>query len=164
MPSILAPLQIPDPSLILLIGPSGVGKSTFAARHFNPTEIVSTDRLRAIISDDEGDQSVNQAAFGLLHRIVRARLAHGRLTVVDATNLETPARRRLLRIARDCRAPAVAVAFDFPLERCLEQNLARPHRVVSEEVVRRHAAQFKKALARLGREGYARAYVLRETD
>src|SRR5215470_20280364 len=89
-------LQIPDPSLILLIGPSGAGKSTFAARHFKQTEIISSDRCRAMVCDDESDQSVNREAFGLLHHITRARLAAGRLAVIDATNLETGARRRLL--------------------------------------------------------------------
>jgi len=141
-----------------------VGKSTFAARHFKPTEIVSSDRLRAIISDDENDQGVNRAAFGLLHRIVRARLALGRLTVVDATNLETSARRRLLRIARDYRTPVVAIAFDFPLEKCLKQNRARAQRGVDEDVVLRHAAQIQKARARLAVESYARIHVLNETN
>ncbi len=117
-----------------------------------------------MICDDENDQSVNRAAFGLLHHIARARLAAGRLTVIDATNLETPSRRRLLRIAGDNRAPVVAVAFDIPLERCLKQNLARSGRVVNEEVVRYHAAQFERAIARLRLEGYARIYVLKESD
>lgn len=160
----MSPLQIPDPSLILLIGPSGAGKSTFAARNFKPTEIVSSDRLRAVISDDEADQNVNPEVFSLLSRIARARLAHGRLTVIDATNLETSSRQRLLRIARDLGTPAVAITFDVGLEACLRRNLARPHRVVNEEVIRRQAALFQRALARLNREGYASAYALNEAN
>jgi protein phosphatase len=157
-------LQIPDPSLILLIGSSGAGKSTFAARHFKPTEIVSSDRCRALVCDDEGDQSVNRAAFDLLHNIARARLSARRLTVIDATNLETRSRRRLLRIARACRIPAVAIAFNIPLEKCLEQNLTRSERVVKEEVLSYHALQLERAISRLGYEGYARIYRLDEAN
>jgi protein phosphatase len=150
--------------LILLIGPSGAGKSTFAARHFKQTEIISSDRCRAMVCDDESDQGFNGAAFGLLHHIARVRLAARRLAVIDATNLETRARRRLLRIAGDSGVPPVAVAFDVPLEKCLERNLARPERVVDEDVVALHAAQFERALARLRLEGYARVYVLNEAN
>jgi protein phosphatase len=160
----LLSLQIPDPSLILLIGPSGAGKSTFAARNFKQTEIISSDRCRGMVCDDESDQSVNGAAFGLLHHIVRVRLAARRLAVIDATNLETQARRRLLRMARDNGLPSVAVVFDVPLEKCLERNLARPERVVDEGVIVSHAARFEWAVARLRFESYARVYVLNETN
>lgn len=156
-------LQIPDPSLIILVGPSGAGKSTFAARHFKPTEVVSSDRCRALVCDDESDQSFNGAAFSLLHHIAGARLWAGRLAVIDATNLETEARSRLLRIAGDHQKPSVAIAFNVPLERCLKQNLARS-RVVKEEVIGYHYAQFEKAMARLPLEGYERIYVLNESD
>ena len=157
-------LQIPDPSLILLVGPSGAGKSTFAARHFKQTEILSSDRCRAMVCDDESDQSFNGAAFGLLHHIARVRLAARRLAVIDATNLETRARRRLLRIASDNGVPSVAIAFDVPLEKCLERNLARFERVVNEDVISLHAARFEWAMARLRLEGYARVYVLNEAN
>ena len=157
-------LQIPDQSLILLIGPSGAGKSTFAARHFKQTEIISSDRCRAMVCDDESDQSVNGAAFGLLHHIARVRLAARRLAVIDATNLETRARRRLLSMARDSGLPSVAVVFDVPLEKCIERNLKRSERVVDEDVIILHAARFKWAVTRLRFEAYARIYVLNEAN
>jgi protein phosphatase len=160
----LLSLEIPDPSLILLIGPSGAGKSTFAARHFKQTEIISSDRCRAMVCDDESDQRVNGAAFGLLHHIARVRLAARRLTVIDATNLETQARRRLLRIARDNGVPSVAVVFNVPLQKCLERNLTRSERVVDEDVIILHATRFEWAIARLRFEGYARVYVLNEAN
>jgi len=160
----LLPLQIPDPSLILLVGPPGAGKSTFASRHFKHTEVISSDRCRAMVCDDESDQSVNGAAFGLLHHIARARLAARRLAVIDATNLETPARRHLLRIARDNEIPAVAIVFDVSLEKCLERNLGRSERVVGEDVIISHAARFEWAVSRLRYEGYARVYFLNEAN
>lgn len=150
--------------MILLIGPSGAGKSTFAARHFKQTEIISSDRCRAMVCDDESDQSFNGAAFGLLHHIARVRLEARRLAVIDATNLETRARRRLLRIAGDKGVPSVAIAFDIPLEKCLERNLTRLERVVDEGVITLHAARFEWAIARLRLEGYARVYVLDEAN
>jgi protein phosphatase len=157
-------LQIPDPSLILLIGPSGAGKSTFAARHFKQTEIISSDRCRAMVCDDESDQSVNWAAFGLLYHIARVRLAARRLSVIDATNLETQSRRRLLRIAADNGLPSVAIMFDVPLEKRLERNRARSGRVVDEDVVISHTARFEWAVTRLRFEGYARVYILNDAN
>ena len=150
--------------MILLVGPSGAGKSTFAARHFKQTEIISSDGCRAMVCDDESDQSYNGAAFGLLHHIARVRLAARRLSVIDATNLETRARRRLLRIASDNGVPSVAIAFDLPFEKCLERNLARAERVVDEDVIALHSARFEWAMARLRLEGYARLYILNEAN
>ncbi|MGH9843066.1 MAG: AAA family ATPase [Blastocatellia bacterium] len=159
----LLPLQIPDPSLILLIGPSGAGKSTFAARHFTPTEVVSSDRCRAMLSDDESDQTINDAAFALLHQIARIRLSVGKLTVIDATNLQFRARRPLLRMARQHRLPAIAIVFTTTVNTCLEYNRARPDRFVSEDVIEQHARELAGALGRIEREGYARIYLLNET-
>jgi predicted kinase len=157
-------IRIPDPSLILLIGPSGAGKSTFAARHFAPTEIVSSDRCRAMICDDEADQTVTHSAFALLHHITRARLSVRRLTVIDATNLEFRARRSLLRIARMYQTPIVAFVFRISLETCLRHNRARTGRVVLEDVLVKHADELRQTLPRLPREGYAGIHVLTETN
>jgi protein phosphatase len=148
-------LLLPDPSLVLLIGPSGAGKSTFAARHFQLTEIVSSDRCRAMLTDDESDQSANAQVFALVHQIVRARLALRKLTVVDATNLEFRARRPLLRMARQQGLPAVAIVFEVSLEDCLARNRLRGSRVVLESVIAKQADEFRVNLARLSREGYA---------
>lgn len=157
-------LPIPDPSLVLLIGPSGAGKSTFAAHHFLPTEIISSDRCRALLCDDESNQAVTPAAFGLLHHIARARLWLRRLTVIDATNLHYSARRPLLRMARAQQTPIVALVFNISIATCLAHNRARPERRVAEDVIRQHHQELLEAIARLGREGYAGVYVLNEAD
>ena len=80
-------LKVFADALIWLVGPSGSGKSTFAARHFKPTEVISSDRCRGFISDDEADWSITQDAFDIVFLIARKRLARRRLTVIDATSL-----------------------------------------------------------------------------
>ena len=82
------------------IGASGSGKSTFARKHFKPTEVLSSDFCRGLVADDENDQTATKDAFEILHFIAAKRLAAGRLTVVDATNVQPEARKPLVELAR----------------------------------------------------------------
>lgn len=145
--------RIPDGALVLLVGAAGSGKSTWAAARFRPTQVVSSDELRARVADDAADQGATRDAFALLHAIVRARVGRGLLTVVDATNLLAPSRRPLRELARRHGRPVVAVAFDVPLGVLLARNAARDRRV-PEEAVRKHHAQMAGALETLPSEGY----------
>ena len=128
-------LKIPERSLVLLIGAAGSGKSTFARKHFASTEIVSSDALRGVVSDDEGDQSASADAFQLLRMITGMRLRRGKLTVIDATNVQRTARKGLLALASQTSTPATAIVFNLPAAVCLARNQARPDRPVSAEVV-----------------------------
>jgi protein phosphatase len=157
-------LVIPEPSLVVLIGASGSGKSTFAKKHFQPTEIVSSDHCRALISDDENDQSVTPEAFELLHLIVSRRLRKRRLTVVDATNVQTRSRRTLLDLARRYAIPAVAVVFDLAESTCLANNRRRLQRVVPAQVIATQSQELRTSLPQLGEEGFAAIYVLRDSN
>jgi protein phosphatase len=130
-------VQIPDPCLLVLCGPAGAGKSTWARRHFAGTEVVSSDGLRAMICDDPGDQTVNEPTFELLHRLVAERLQRLRLTVVDATNLEARARLPLLRLARKAGVPAVLAVFEADEQTCRTRDRRRD-RSVGPEVVGEH--------------------------
>ena len=94
-------ITIPELSLVVLIGPSGCGKSSFARAHFRATEVISSDFCRGLVSDDENDQTATGDAFEVLHYIARKRLAAGKLTVVDATNVQPEARKPLVEIARE---------------------------------------------------------------
>jgi len=152
-------IKVPAFSLVLLVGPSGSGKSTFARRHFRPTEVVSSDHCRALICDDEADQSVTGDAFALLHALVRWRLRWGRLTVVDATNVQGPARRSLRVLARRLGVPAVAIAFNIPVRLAAAWNRGRP-RQVPRAVMAQQRADLRQALRALPREGYQGVYVL----
>jgi predicted kinase len=157
-------LEIPEPSLVVLIGPSGAGKSTFAARHFSTTEVVSSDECRALVADDETNMSVTPAAFRVLYAIARERLRAGRLTVIDATNVKAASRKPLVAMARKFGRPAVAIAFDLPLELCLERNAARAGRSVPADVVPLHHQQMTQSLPRLGDEGFAEVYLLSSAE
>ena len=128
-------IQIPDPSLVLLVGAAGAGKTTFAARHFAPDEVLSSDAYRALVSGDEANQKVSRVAFSILHRDLERRLLAGQLTVVDATNVDPRNRRELIRRADAAGLPVVALVLDLPPAIVLACNATRS-RQVDEEVVR----------------------------
>src|SRR5213592_2075744 len=121
-------LTIPELSLVVLIGPSGSGKSSFARKHFKPTEVLSSDFCRGLVSDDENSQAATKDAFEVLHFIAAKRLAAGKLTVVDATNVQTEARKPLLALAREYHCLAVAIVLDLPEVVCRERNRERADR------------------------------------
>jgi len=141
-------------TLVVLVGPSGAGKSTFAQKHFKPTEIVSSDACRAMVADDAADQAATTAAFAVLHSIVEQRLRAGRLTVVDATNVQPKARRPLLALAARYHRPSMAILFDVSPEVCKEVNRHRQDRVVEDFVVDRQCAQAPVSSDVLHAEGF----------
>ena len=152
-------LAIPGDALVVLIGPSGAGKTTFAGRHFSRTEVVSSDVCRALVSGDENDIAVTPAAFRVLHAIARERLKLGRLVVVDATSVRPASRKPLIALARKHRRPSVAIAFDLPLELCLEHNRGRAGRIVPDAVIFRQHDQMVRSQPSLHTEGFDRVYV-----
>jgi protein phosphatase len=128
-------IEVPDPSLVLLVGAAGAGKTSFAIRHFAPDEVLSSDAYRALVSGDEANQKVSRVAFSILHRDLERRLLAGQLTVVDATNVEPRNRRELIRRAQTAGLPVVALVLDLHPLIVLARNATRSRRV-DEEVVR----------------------------
>jgi protein phosphatase len=153
-------LRLPADAMVVLIGPSGSGKSSFAARHFRPSQVLSSDALRAMVADDANDQTATNAAFDLLHTALAMRLARRRLTVVDATSVEGWARDRLLAVARQHRRPAAAIVFDLPLALCLERNAARADRRLPPASIRRQHQRMRGSLDGLAAEGFDPLVVL----
>ncbi len=147
-------IKIPEQSLVVLIGASGSGKSTFAKKHFKPTEILSSDFCRGLVSDDENDQAATKDAFEVLHYIAAKRLAAGKLTVIDATNVQHEARKPLLELARKYHYLSVAIVLNIPAKLCQERNETRPDRNFQPHVVRNQTSQLRRSLRSLKREGF----------
>lgn len=157
-------LRIPKLSLVLLIGPSGSGKSTFAHRHFLPSEVLSSDFCRGLVCDDENDQAATADAFDVLQYVAGKRLARGKLTVIDATNVQAEARAPLVQLARRYHCLPVALVFDLPEELCHERNRGRADRRFGPHVVRQQRAQMRRSLRGLKREGFRHICVLQNVE
>jgi protein phosphatase len=155
---------IPELSLVVLIGPSGCGKSTFARKHFKPTEVMSSDAFRALVSDDENDQSSTDDAFAALHFVAARRLARAKLTVVDATNVQPEARKPLVALAREYHVLPVAIVLDLPERVCHHRNRSRPDRDFGPHVIRNQKSQLHRSLRGLGREGFRHVHVLKSQE
>ena len=154
-------LAVPALSLVCLVGATGSGKSTFARAHFGRYETISSDVCRGLVSDDENDQGATAAAFDVLHRIAGHRLDAGRLTVVDATNVQPDARRQLVALAREHDVLPVAIVLDLPERVCAERNATRPDRAFGPGVLKRQRDQLRRSLRSLAREGFRTVHVLR---
>ena len=158
-------LPVTDLSLVVLVGASGSGKSTFARRHFKPTEVISSDFCRGLVADDENDQSASRDAFDVLHYIAGKRLAAGRRTVVDATSVQQDARRQLVELAKRYDVLPIAIVLDVPEEVCAERNAARTDRAdMPRRVIQRHIRELRRSLRHLEREGFRKVHVLRGAD
>jgi len=153
-------LAVPASSLILLIGVSGSGKSTFAAKHFGPYETLSSDVFRGLVSDDENDQAATADAFDALRYVASKRLEQNRLTVIDATNVQPAARKGFIDLARAHDMLPVAIVLDVPDKIAIARNAGRPGRDFGAAVVRRQHDQLRRSLRGLGREGFRRVHVL----
>lgn len=157
-------IKIPELALVVLIGTSGSGKSTFARKHFLATEVISSDYCRGLIADNENDQAATKDAFEVLHYIASKRLAAGRLTVVDATNTQPEARKPLIELARKYHCLPVALVLDIPEQVCHERNASRPNRDFGRHVVRNQRMQLRRSLGHLQREGFRHVSVMRSVE
>lgn len=153
-------ITIPEFALVVLVGASGSGKSTFARSHFLPTEVISSDFCRGLVSDNENDQSASDDAFAVLHYIAAKRLQRMKLAVIDATNVQSEARKPLIALARKYHALPVAIVLDIPDRISIERNAQRPDRDFGAHVIRRQRGDLKRSLRNLQREGFRRVMVL----
>lgn len=157
-------INIPNLSLVVLIGPSGSGKSTFAQKHFLKTEVLSSDYCRGLVSDDENSQAATNDAFDVLHYIASKRLAAGRLSVIDATNVQPEARKPLVKLAREFHVLPVAIVLNLPEKLCAERNKDRPDRTFGSHVIRQQRSQLRQSLRKLKREGFRHIFVLESPE
>lgn len=156
-------VRVPNPSLVVLCGPAGSGKTTFARRHFRDTAIVATDRCRAMIADNEADISVSPDAFELFHTIIEMRVRRHRLTVADSTALQPDARKTLRQIARRGEMPALAILFDVSETTCLARDRGRARRV-GRSVIHQQWQRFQRALRTIPEEGFDLVVIVGESE
>jgi len=157
-------IVIPEIAVVALIGVSGSGKSTFAKQFFKPTEVLSSDYIRALISDDENNLTVNSQTFDTLYYIANQRLNLGLLTVIDATNVQKEARAQVLRLAKEQNCHAVAIVLDIPEKLCKDHNDQRPDRNFGSHVISRQSEQLRRSLRHLQKEGFRHVYVLKSEE
>ncbi|MBW4563917.1 MAG: polynucleotide kinase-phosphatase [Mojavia pulchra JT2-VF2] len=157
-------ITIPELSLVVLIGASGSGKSTFARQHFQPFEVLSSDFCRGLVSNNENNQSATKDAFEILHFITAKRLAAGKLTVIDATSVQMEDRKPLLQMAKQYHCFAIAIVLDLPEELCHERNQQRSDRNFGPHVVRRHSQMLRRSLRGLEKEGFRFVYTLKSLE
>lgn len=156
-------LTIPEASLLVTCGVAGCGKSTFVSKNFKPTAIVSSDRCRALVSDDEGNMAASKRAFDVFYFIMEKRMEMGRLVVADSTALTFDARKKLLRLAREYNYYTVLAAFDVPLSTCLTRNSMRD-RIVAEKVIEKQYKLFNEALDYINKEEFDKVVILKEDE
>ncbi len=153
-------ITIPNPSLTALIGPAGSGKSSFAKKHFQTTEIISSDHCRALVSDHENNQWATSEAFDLVHTIAGKRLKLRRLTAIDATSIDPESRNPLISLAKKFYIRPIAIAFNLPLNILLKRNQHRTGRNLPEEILRKQFSTFQKWLHHTKKEGFKDIYIL----
>jgi polynucleotide kinase-phosphatase len=157
-------IQIPELSLVMLIGASGSGKSTFAKKHFKPTEIVSSDTCRGIVSDDENNQAASADAFALARYMAGLRLKNGLLTVVDATNVQETSRRDWIKLAKEYHCIPVAIVLNIPEKVCVQRHALRADRNFGAQVIANHFRQLRGSLKKLKLEGFRHVYELKSPE
>ena len=157
-------IKVPDLSLVVLIGVSGSGKSSFSKKHFKPTEVLSSDECRALVSDDENDQAATNDAFDVLYYIAGKRLKNGLLTVIDATNVQKESRKGLVELSRTYHCLPVAIVLDLPEEVCIERNKNNPNRNFGGHVIHQQKQQLNKSIRGLKDEGFRQVYILKSVE
>jgi protein phosphatase len=157
-------LTIPELAVVALVGPSGSGKSSFARKHFRPTEVLSSDFCRGLVSDEENSQAATNDAFEVLYFIASKRLTTGKLVAIDATNVQVEARKPIIALARQFHCIPVAIVFDLPEKLCHERNRNRPDRDFGPHVIRQQSQQLRRSLRNLQREGFRRVHILHSPE
>src|SRR6202162_2485469 len=157
-------LTIPELAVVAPVRPSGSGKSSFARKHFRPTEVLSSDFCRGLVSDEENSQAATNDAFEVLYFIASKRLTTGKLVVIDATNVQIEARKPIIALARQFHCIPVAIVFDLPEKLCHERNRDRPDRSFGPHVIRQQSQQLPRSPRTLEREGFRRVHVLHSPE
>ncbi|RYU09323.1 LLM class flavin-dependent oxidoreductase [Nocardioides iriomotensis] len=151
--------RLPDPALVVLVGASGSGKSTWAEQRYRAAEVVSSDALRGVVGSGRHDLDASTEAFALLDQIVAGRVRRGLTTVVDTLGLDADRRRGYLDLGRRHGLPTVVVAFDVPPALCRQRNAVRD-RPVPAPVLAQQLRTARSVVDALAGEGWDHVVVL----
>lgn len=157
-------ISVPELSLVILMGVSGAGKSTFAKKYFQSTEIISSDFCRGLVSNDENSQEATNDAFDVLNYIAAKRLKRGLLTVIDATNTQSQSRKSLINLAKEYHCLPVVIVLDLSESVCIKRNQQREDRNFGEHVIRLQKKQLKDSIRNLKFEGFKQVYILKSEE
>ena len=157
-------IHLPEKSLVLLIGASSAGKSTFARNHFPAQAVVASDHCRTMVADSDQVLDANDATFAVLHLIVEKRLERGLFTVVDATNLDPNGRKTLVDLAYAHHLKPQAIVLQPSLEQLLERNAERTDRDLPQHVLNRQFRRTRQSARFLKKEGFQHIYFLQEGE
>ena len=146
-------VRIVAPCLVVLVGPSASGKSTWASEQFEPSQVVSSDALRGLLGEGEHDLRASTDAFEVLDSVIERRQKRGLLTVVDTLGLDPGQRARWQALAAQHGVPCYAVAFDTPAAECKARNRKRRHQVPAKVLT-----QQLESFAATSLEGFASVY------
>jgi alkanesulfonate monooxygenase SsuD/methylene tetrahydromethanopterin reductase-like flavin-dependent oxidoreductase (luciferase family)/predicted kinase len=146
-------VQIPDPALVVLVGASGSGKSTWAAQHYRNSEVVSSDALRAVVGSGTADLDASDDAFRILDQVVEGRCKRGLTVVIDTLGLDPLRRTAWATQARAAGLATVAVVFDTPAPLCRSRNAARD-RPVPANVLNTQLQRMREVRTELEAEGW----------
>lgn len=153
-----AETAIPAPALVVLVGVSAAGKSTWATEHFRAGQVLSTDAFRALVGSGPDDQTAGTEAFALLDQLVASRLGKGLTTVVDSLGLDDDLRASLRAAAAEAGVPSVAVGFDTEPARCHERNQQRQH-PLPKSVLDKQLRRWRTVRDGLADEGFDRVII-----
>lgn len=157
-------INIPEFSMVMLVGATSSGKSTFARKHFLPNEIISSDYCRALVSDDENSMEATSDAFDVLHYILAKRLKRKKLTVIDATNVQSHARQSLVKIAREYHCLPVVIMLNVNEKILRARHELRPDRDFGAYVIKNHVRDLRSSFGRFKKEGIRIVHELKSPE
>jgi protein phosphatase len=157
-------IKLPEIALVLLVGPSSSGKSTFARKYFESTEVLSSDNCRALVSDDENNLDATDDAFEVLQLIAAKRLKRGKLTVVDALNLRREDRAKMVQLAKDNYALAAAIVIETPIGVLFERHATRTDRNFGKIVLGKQFDDLKRSMRSIEKEGFSYVYYVKPEE
>lgn len=148
-------ITIPKPSLVILVGPSCSGKTTFSKKYFEDDEIISMDL------NNQGNKKAKENSIDILYNQISKKLEIGKIVVLDSSNLIESTRKVLLRFANEFHILPIAIVFNISEKECLKRNESKG--IVSDCLIKAQMTYLNKTLKTIEKEGFSKVYILNDT-